>query len=45
MEPAHLRRLVDLQLVDWTGRTWQLTPIGRRRYECLVADTVRPPAA
>jgi hypothetical protein len=38
LERTHLRRLLDLQLIEWTGRAWQLTPIGRQRYEGLVVD-------
>jgi hypothetical protein len=38
VELAHLRRLLDLQLIEWTGRTWQLTQVGRQRYEGLVVD-------
>jgi hypothetical protein len=45
LEPAHLRRLLDLQLIEWTGQTdpaWRLTARGQQRYACLVVDTGRP---
>ena len=45
LEPAHVRRLLQLELVEWAGHTWRLTPVGRRRYETLVTDVVRPSAA
>ena len=32
-------------LIDWTGRTWQLTSIGRQRYQSLVVETGRSSAA
>lgn len=45
LEPAHARRLLQLELVEWAGHTWRLTPVGRRRYETLVNEVVRPSAA
>jgi hypothetical protein len=45
VEPVHLRRLLQLELVEWTGHAWRLTPVGRRRYETLVNEVVRPTAA
>ena len=45
LESAHVRRLLQLELVEWAGHTWRLTPVGRRRYETLVTDVVRPSAA
>jgi hypothetical protein len=44
LEPAHLRRLVGLQLVEWTGQFWQLTLLGRQRHASLVGDAGRPSA-
>jgi hypothetical protein len=28
LDAAYLRRLLDLQLIEWTGLTWQLSPVG-----------------
>lgn len=44
LAPAHVRRLLNLQLIGRAGDTWQLTPIGRQRYGTLVIDTGRPAA-
>src|SRR4051794_27575857 len=33
---ALLRRLQQLELVQWDGHSWQLTGVGRQRYESLV---------
>ena len=44
IEPNHLRRLQHLELVQWDGRAWQLTQVGRQRYKSLVIDPVRPSA-
>lgn len=40
---SHLRRLLQLELVEWSGWTWQLTPAGRARYGLLVqaSDALR----
>lgn len=35
---VYLRRLLHLELVEWSGWTWRLTALGRRRYEGLVFD-------
>jgi hypothetical protein len=45
LAPAHLRRLLHLELVEWAGHTWRLTHVGRRRYESLVVEVVRPSVA
>jgi hypothetical protein len=45
LAPAHLRRLLHLGLIEWAGYTWRLTPVGRRRYETLVIEGLRPSAA
>ena len=36
LEPQHIRHLLQLDLIEWTGLRWRLTPIGRRRYEALI---------
>jgi hypothetical protein len=35
IDPVHVRRLRDLGLVDETGTSWHLTPLGARRHEQL----------
>jgi len=45
LEPAHVRRLLQLELVKWSGQGWRLTPVGRQRYECLVVNPAPPSAA
>jgi hypothetical protein len=47
LEPLHLRRLVQLELVEWSGGTWRLTALGQRRHDALAAEGVGPlkPAA
>jgi hypothetical protein len=36
IEPAHVRRLRHLGLVNKVGNSWHLTPLGARRHEQLV---------
>jgi hypothetical protein len=38
LEPAHVRRLLQLELIAWNGWRWSLTETGRRRYEAIVSD-------
>lgn len=45
LEPEHVRRLLQLELVEWSGNGWRLTPVGRQRYEGLVVDLAGPSAA
>lgn len=45
LEPLHIRRLLQLELIEWNGRGWRLTAVGRERYEALVVDAARSPAA
>ncbi len=45
IEPAHLRRLLQLELIEWTGHAWRLTAVGHRRYTTLVTDAGQPSAA
>lgn len=45
IEPAHLRRLLQLELIEWTGHAWRLTAVGQRRCSTLVMDDGRPSAA
>lgn len=36
LDPAHVRRLAQLELVEWDGRCWRLTEVGNRRYDSLM---------
>ena len=45
VEPAHVRRLLQLELIEWAGYRWRLTVVGRQRYESLVTDLGQRPAA
>jgi hypothetical protein len=31
-----VRRLLQLELIEWSGWTWRLTEVGRQRYEVLI---------
>jgi hypothetical protein len=42
LAPSHVRRLLQLDLVEWGSHCWQLTPAGRQRYEGLVTNPARP---
>jgi hypothetical protein len=47
LDPALVRRLLHLELIEWSGTNWRLTSLGRRRYELLVQEsnrTVKPAA-
>ena len=37
IDPAHVRRLRHLGLVQKVGQSWRLTPLGSRRHEQLVS--------
>jgi hypothetical protein len=45
LDPAHVRRLLQLELIEWAGHCWRLTAVGRQRYESLVTDVGQRPAA
>jgi hypothetical protein len=45
LEPSHIRRLLQLELIEWNSRSWRLTAVGRERYQALVADAARNTAA
>ena len=36
VDPAHVRRLHQLELVERKGQSWRLTALGNRRYELLM---------
>ena len=38
LEPSRLRRLLQLELIEWDGASWRLTAVGRRRYDGLVVQ-------
>ena len=38
LEHNHVRHLLQLDLIEWSGWTWRLTALGRQRYASLVAD-------
>lgn len=38
LEPDHVRRLLQLELIEWHFGRWHLTTLGRQRYETLVLD-------
>jgi hypothetical protein len=47
LDLALVRRLLHLELIEWSGANWRLTSLGRRRYELLVQEpngTVKPAA-
>jgi hypothetical protein len=35
LEPAHVRRLLQLELIAWNGGRWTVTELGRRRFDSL----------
>ena len=35
LEPRHVRRLLQLELIAWDGGRWTLTELGRGRYDSL----------
>jgi hypothetical protein len=45
LEPAHIRHLLQLDLIEWTDGGWRLTSLGRQRHDALVAESVRQPKA
>ena len=38
LEPEHVRRLLQLELIEWHGGNWHLTRLGLQRYETLVVN-------
>jgi hypothetical protein len=38
VDPAHVKRLLHLELIEWNGWRWHLTSTGRQRYHGLIAD-------
>lgn len=46
LDLALVRRLLHLELIEWSGTNWRLTSLGRSRYELLVREpnSVKPAA-
>lgn len=40
VDPAHVRRLHQLELVEKDGSSWRLTATGRRRHDLLTSSPV-----
>ncbi len=38
LDHQHVRRLLQLDLIEWDGLRWTLTRVGRQRYALLVID-------
>ena len=38
VDPAHARRLQQLELVEQDGNSWRLTATGRRRHDLLMTS-------
>ena len=38
LDQAHVRRLLQLKLVVWSGSKLSLTPLGQQRYDALLGD-------
>jgi hypothetical protein len=45
LDARNVQRLLQLELIEWGGWKWQLTADGRRRYDTLVNEVMRPSAA
>jgi hypothetical protein len=41
LDPVHIRRLLQLDLVEWTVWRWQLTSLGRQRHDALAVESAR----
>jgi hypothetical protein len=35
LDPVHVRRLLKLELIEWTGWTWRLTSVGLARCNAI----------
>ena len=38
LAPEHIRRLLQLDLIEWNGWRWTLTGTGQRRHDGLVSN-------
>jgi hypothetical protein len=45
VDPTHVRRLHQLELVEKEGRSWRLTALGARRYGLLMNATMATDAS
>ena len=39
----HIRRLLQLDLIEWNGRRWALTEAGQRRHGVVVSEEAANP--
>lgn len=39
LDRRHIRRLLQLDLIEWYENSWQLTPLGRQRYHGVVGPS------
>jgi hypothetical protein len=42
LEAEQVRRLVQLELIEWSGWNWRLIAVGQRRYDSLVTSARLP---
>jgi|EndMetStandDraft_8_1072994.scaffolds.fasta_scaffold820364_2 hypothetical protein len=38
-DPVRIRRLAQLELIEWNGRQWLLTDLGHSRYAALMTSS------
>lgn len=43
LPPEHVRRLLQLDLIEWSGRQWTLTTTGQSRYDAITSNEVAKP--
>lgn len=43
LEPDHIRRLSQLDLIEWDGSRWTLTATGEQRHAAVTSDEVPNP--
>ncbi len=43
LAPEHIRRLLQLDLIEWNGRRWALTETGQRRHGAMVSEDAANP--
>lgn len=44
LDPVHIRRLLQLDLIEWGGWAWRLTSLGRHRHGALIAGSAKAAA-
>jgi hypothetical protein len=45
LEPEHIRRLLKLDLIEWSDWRWRLTSLGRQRHDALAVESTQQPKA